>query len=206
MVKAKSRRTRSRRRTAAAQPHRPAPPAPHRDPKVVRQAEKVFAGMGMTPADAVALFYKQTALHEDFPITELIPNEETQAALREPPESLVSYASVDEMIADLMTPPVKLRRPAVATKPRRRRPAPHPDSKVVKQAEKIFAGMGMTPADAVGIFYKQAALRGDFPITELIPNEETQLAILEARAGIGLIRGRTVAEMMAEAEVDDCGN
>ena len=74
---------------------------PHPDPKVVRQAEKIFAAMGMTPYEAVVIFYKQTALHGQFPITELIPNEETQAALREPPESLVSYASVDEMIADL---------------------------------------------------------------------------------------------------------
>ena len=55
----------------------------------------------MTPAEAVAIFYKQTALHGDFPITELIPNEETQAALLEPPERLTRYASVDEMMADL---------------------------------------------------------------------------------------------------------
>ena len=86
------------------------------------------------------------------------------------------------------------------------RTPPHPDPKVVRQAEKVFAGMGMTPYEAVVIFYKQTALRGDFPITELIPNEETQLAILEARAGIGLIRGRTFAEMLADAEGDDCGS
>ena len=88
----------------------------------------------------------------------------------------------------------------------RRRATPHPDPKVVKQAEKIFAGMGMTGAEAVALFYRQTVLRGDFPITELIPNEATQAAIREARAGIGLIRGRSLAEMMREAEVDDCGN
>ena len=85
-----------------------------------------------------------------------------------------------------------------------RRAAPHPDRKVVERAEKIFAGMGMTPADAVAIFYRQTVLHGDFPITELAPNEETQAAIREARAGIGLIRGRSVAEMLREAEGDDC--
>ena len=176
---------------------------PHPDPKVVRQAEKVFAGMGMTPAEAVALFYKQTALHGDFPITELIPNEETQAALREPPESLVSYGSVDEMIADLMaTTPAKLRRPPVPTRPHRRRTPAHPDPKVVKQAEKIFAGMGMTACEAVGIFYKQTALHGDFPITELIPNEETQLAIWDALAGIGIKKYASVAEMRADLDND----
>ena len=73
----------------------------HRDPEVVRKAEAVFAAMGMTPEEAIGIFYKQTALHGKFPITELIPNEETQAALLEPLESLVTYSSVAEMRADL---------------------------------------------------------------------------------------------------------
>lgn len=85
-----------------------------------------------------------------------------------------------------------------------RRKPPHHDPKVVKQAEKIFAGMGMTPAEAVALFYKQTALHGEFPITEMIPNEVTQAAILDALAGIGLIRGRSLAEMRQEAETDDC--
>lgn len=76
-------------------------PPKHRDPEVVRKAEAIFAEMGMTPEEAVGIFYKQTALHGKFPITELIPNEETQAALREPKENMVRYASVDEMMADL---------------------------------------------------------------------------------------------------------
>ena len=96
------------------------------------------------------------------------------------------------------------RRFSAAAGTKARRAGPHPDRKVVKRAEKIFAGMGMTPAEAVAIFYKQTALHGDFPITELIPNEETQAAIRDARAGIGLIRGRSVAEMLREAEGDDC--
>ena len=74
---------------------------PHRDPEVVSQAEAVFAGMGMTPEEAVAIFYKQTALRGNFPITELMPNEKTQAALLEPRENLIRYASVAEMRADL---------------------------------------------------------------------------------------------------------
>ena len=73
----------------------------HRDPEVVRKAEEIFAEMGMTPDEAIGIFYKQTALHGKFPITELIPNEEVQAAIREPKEQLVRYASADEMMADL---------------------------------------------------------------------------------------------------------
>ena len=37
------------------------------------------------------------------------------------------------------------------------------------------------------VFYKQTALRGLFPITELIPNEETQEAIRKARASEDLV-------------------
>ena len=90
------------------------------------------------------------------------------------------------------------------TGPSARRAPPHPDPKVVHQAEKIFAEMGMTPSEAIALFYRQTVLRGDFPITELIPNEKTQAVIREARAGIGIIRGRSLAQMLAEAEVDDC--
>ena len=82
------------------------------------------------------------------------------------------------------------------------RTPPHPDPKVVRQAEKVFAGMGMTPYEAVALFYKQTALHGDFPITELIPNEETQLAIWDALAGIGIKKYASVAEMRADLDND----
>ena len=95
------------------------------------------------------------------------------------------------------------RRFSAAAGTKTRRAAPHPDRKVVERAEKIFAGMGMTPAEAVALFYKQTALHGDFPITELIPNEETQAAIRDARAGIGIKRYASVAEMIADAYRDD---
>ncbi len=74
----------------------------------------------------------------------------------------------------------------------------HRDPEVVRKAEAIFAGMGMTPAEAISLFYKQTALHGAFPITELIPNEETQEVVRKARAGIGIIRYGSVDEMMAE--------
>ncbi len=87
---------------------------------------------------------------------------------------------------------------ASASKPQT---APHPhhrDPEVVRKAEAIFASMGMTPEDAISIFYKQTTLHGDFPITELIPNEKTQEVVRKARAGIGIIRYGSVDEMMAE--------
>ena len=88
----------------------------------------------------------------------------------------------------------------------------HRDPEVVRKAEAIFAEMGMTPEEAIGIFYKQTALHEKFPITELIPNEEVQAGIREARAGIGIKRyaGRDefraeLDEIMAEVEDEEPG-
>ena len=78
----------------------------------------------------------------------------------------------------------------------------HRDPNVVQKAEEIFARMGMTPEEAVSLFYKQTALRGDFPITEWYPNEETQEVIREARAGIGIKKYASVAEMRADLNRD----
>ena len=78
----------------------------------------------------------------------------------------------------------------------------HHDPDVVAKAEAIFAEMGMTPEEAISLFYKQTALRGDFPITEWYPNEETQAAMREARAGIGIKKYASVAEMRADMDTD----
>ena len=77
-------------------------------------------------------------------------------------------------------------------------PHGHPDPEVVRKAEAVFAKMGMTPEEAINVFYKQTALRSSFPITELIPNEETQEVIRKARAGEDLISVGSVEELMAE--------
>ena len=77
-------------------------PHGHPDPEVVRKAEAVFAKMGMTAEQAIAIFYKQTALHSTFPIENLIPNEETQEVIRKARagEDLTSVGSVDELMAE----------------------------------------------------------------------------------------------------------
>ena len=142
-----------------------------------------------------------------------IKSRRTQSRRRTAPASLGRFAAMVTMpvsrmrFAATVTVPAS-RRPSVvmtppAAKPRRLvPPPPHRDPKVVKQAEKIFAAMGMTPAEAVALFYKQTALHGQFPITELIPNEETQAAIRDARAGIGIKKYASVAEMRADLNND----
>ena len=58
--------------------------------------------------------------------------------------------------------------------------------------------MGMTPEQAIGIFAKQTALRGAFPIAELVPDEDTKEVINKARSGTDLVGYGSVDEMMVE--------
>ena len=74
----------------------------HPDPEVVHRAEAVFAQMGMTPQQAIAILYNQTALLGAFPIRDFIPNEETRAAIESAQNGAgtTKYESVAEVMAD----------------------------------------------------------------------------------------------------------
>jgi DNA-damage-inducible protein J len=53
------------------------------DPEVKASAEAVFRELGMTPTQAITLFYHQVSLQQGLPFALKIPNAETQAAMRE---------------------------------------------------------------------------------------------------------------------------
>ncbi len=57
------------------------------------------------------------------------------------------------------------------------------DPKLKKKAEKIFEIVGLTESEAVRLFYKNVVLTRGLPFTLAIPNQETKLAIEEARSG-----------------------
>jgi len=53
------------------------------DPEVKASAEAVFRELGLTPTQAITLFYHQVSLQQGLPFALKIPNAETQAAMRE---------------------------------------------------------------------------------------------------------------------------
>ena len=53
------------------------------EPELKQEAEKVFTTLGLSPTEAITLFYKQTALHNGLPFALRIPNDETLAAIRQ---------------------------------------------------------------------------------------------------------------------------
>ena len=71
-------------------------------PELRREAEKIFSVLGLSPTEAITLFYKQVAFHNGLPFTLKIPNEETLEAIRQARsgEGLITYGSVDELMAE----------------------------------------------------------------------------------------------------------
>jgi DNA-damage-inducible protein J len=73
------------------------------DRELKQAAEAVFTKLGVSPSDAIRMFYTQVALHQGFPFEVRIPNAETITAIEEVethPERLKRYASVEEMFEE----------------------------------------------------------------------------------------------------------
>lgn len=74
------------------------------EPELKHEAERVFTTLGLSPTEAITLFYKQTALHNGLPFELRIPTDETLAAVRQvrSGKDQSTFASVQEMRADLL--------------------------------------------------------------------------------------------------------
>ena len=73
------------------------------DPATKAAAEGVFAKLGLSPSEAVRLFYRQVELHQGFPFDLRVPNEETLRAIRDLDErrELTSFDTLEAFGAAL---------------------------------------------------------------------------------------------------------
>jgi DNA-damage-inducible protein J len=72
-------------------------------PELKAEAESVLAKIGLSPSDAIRMFYSQVAMRSGLPFEARIPNATTRKALREAEagQKMTDYASVNEMCEDL---------------------------------------------------------------------------------------------------------
>lgn len=66
------------------------------------------------------------------------------------------------------------------------------------RAEDVFEKLGLTPTDAITMFYSQVSLRQGIPFPVEIPNAVTMKTIADAEAGIDLHRVNNVDELFKE--------
>ena len=66
---------------------------------------------------------------------------------------------------------------------------------IKEQAESILHRLGLSPTEAIRMFYTQITLRNGLPFDVAIPNEETVKALEDSRAGRNLERFDSVEEL-----------
>ena len=71
------------------------------EPALKHEVERLLSTLGLSPSEAIGLFYAQVALHRGLPFNVKIPNSETREALRQAreEEGLTEYAGLDDLKA-----------------------------------------------------------------------------------------------------------
>jgi DNA-damage-inducible protein J len=69
------------------------------EPELKRKAEEVLNALGLNASEAITLFYRQVALRRGLPFEVKLPNEVTQAAMRDAleDENLTEWSDLDEL-------------------------------------------------------------------------------------------------------------
>ncbi len=72
------------------------------DPKLKHCAEDVFRDLGLTAAQAIALFYKYVELERGLPFVVRIPNDVTTKALEQArtPQELANFNTLNDLFED----------------------------------------------------------------------------------------------------------
>ncbi len=71
------------------------------EPRLKEDAETVLRRVGLTPTQAVTLFYKQVTLHRGLPFAVRVPNARTRRAMRDAlaGSDLTDWPSLDDLEA-----------------------------------------------------------------------------------------------------------
>ena len=73
------------------------------DPNLKRDAEQVFTELGVTPSQAISMFYRQVVLQRGLPFEVKVPNHQTEQALAEAQarQNLEDFADLESLYQDL---------------------------------------------------------------------------------------------------------
>lgn len=70
-----------------------------------------------------------------------------------------------------------------------------PELKV--EAESVLEALGLSPTEAITLFYKQVTLRRGLPFAVKVPNRATRAALRDAEAGKNLKRWKSLDALKA---------
>lgn len=67
--------------------------------------------------------------------------------------------------------------------------------KLKEKAENIFEELGLSPTEAINLFYRQVCLRNGLPFAVLIPNELTEETLKKSVRGEDIIEVENIEEL-----------
>jgi DNA-damage-inducible protein J len=70
-----------------------------------------------------------------------------------------------------------------------------------EEVESILYELGLSPTEAVTLFYRQIKLRNGLPFAVIIPNDVTLRTFQDTDAGRDIIRYQDKEEMFADLEI-----
>ncbi len=74
------------------------------------------------------------------------------------------------------------------------------DSSTKEATERILNSLGLTPTEAIRLFYRQIAMRGEFPLELRVPNQVTADALAKADRGEDVESFASLDELCASWE------
>ena len=74
------------------------------------------------------------------------------------------------------------------------------DSDLKKDTEQILRQLGLTPSQAITLFYRQVTLFEGLPFSVSLPNPTTKRALLDAQARYKLDNFETVEDLMEDLD------
>ena len=77
------------------------------------------------------------------------------------------------------------------------------DEHIKEEASIVLATMGLTVSDAFRIMLTRVAREKALPFEPLVPNAETIKAMKQARSSKGLVKIKSVNDLMADLNADD---
>lgn len=71
------------------------------------------------------------------------------------------------------------------------------DSSTKEATERILNSLGLTPTEAIRLFYRQIAMRGEFPLELRVPNSLTAATLSKADRGEDVERFASADDLYA---------
>ena len=71
------------------------------------------------------------------------------------------------------------------------------DSATKEATERVLSSLGLTPTEAIRLFYRQIAIRGEFPLELKVPNALTAATLDKAERGEEVEQFASVDELYA---------